>query len=118
MVHGILDNGEAEQRGYAIFGHYHIPRTPLTLFGLFQQFWPNTKVDKDPIDFIRLVGGVAYQYNEFVRFALSSQNLMYYHRQFTFPASEAAKFPMPANDVPNAVPGDIHAIFLNVEFSF
>jgi hypothetical protein len=124
MTNAILNNGQAQQIGFDFFGHYHIPHTPLTLFGMFQWLQPNTNVALDPLDFQRWVLGVSYQYNEYLRFALDSQNLSYYHGQFAFPVSEAKELGWTAptgfkgSTVPSAVPWDTHAIFANVEFSY
>jgi hypothetical protein len=108
----ILNSGQATEDGFNFFGHYHIPNTPFTLFGLYEWFMPNTKFNNgpNPLDFERYVAGVAYQYNEYLRFALDSQNLSYYHNQMTTVAYGLT--------VPNAVPRDTHAIFLNVEFNY
>ncbi len=114
MVNGILNTGNSRQEGWDWFGHYHIPNTPFTLFGMFEQFLPNTKISKDPIDFQRYIVGIAYQYNEYLRFALDTQNLMFYHSQFTFPADANAGIPT----TPNAVPRDSHSFWLNVEFNY
>ena len=56
-------------------GHFHIPETPLTLFGMFQWLLPNTNFSNDPLDFYRWVFGISYQYNEYLRFAIDSQNI-------------------------------------------
>jgi hypothetical protein len=93
----ILGNGRARELGVDFLGHYHIPGTKLTAFGLFQWFLPNDNLRKDPLDFQRFVVGVSYQYNEYLRFALDSQNLLFYHDQFSLPVSYLSKF--------NYVPG-------------
>ncbi len=68
----LLNNGRAVEQGYdAVLGHLHIPETPLTLFGMFEWWPPNTHVDENPFDFQRWVAGVSYQYNEFLRISLS-----------------------------------------------
>ena len=119
LVQGLQNNGQSSQRGYAFFGHARIPWTPLTAFGMYQQFWPNTKVSTNPVDFRRLVVGVSYAYDEHLRFAIDGQFLKYYHDQFTFPFEEAQQLGAKVQgDVPNAVPEDIEAIFFNVEFSY
>jgi len=113
MTTAILNQGKAIQEGFDLFGHYHIPNTPFSIFGLYQWELPNTNANNpDPLDFERFVAGVAYQYNEYLRFALDSQNLSYYHNQETFSGFGLAK------PVPNAVMRDIHSIFLNVEFNY
>ena len=83
----ILNNGRARELGWDVFGHYHIPGTKLTAFGMFQWFLPNDNVNTDPLDFQRFVVGLSYQYNEYLRFALDSQNLLFYHSQFSMPVS-------------------------------
>jgi hypothetical protein len=130
LVNALLNNGQSRQIGFDFFGHYHIPGTPLTLFGMFQQFMPNDIVPVDPLDFQRFIVGVSYQYNEYLRFALDSQNVSFYHDQFNFPVSVAKNFNyipgsslngvlLPkVNVISNAVPRDTHAIFGNVEFNY
>jgi hypothetical protein len=46
----------------------------------------------NPLDFQRFVVGVAYQYNEYLRFAVDSQNLSFYHKQFGIPVGTAGGF--------------------------
>ncbi len=124
MTTAFLENGKADERGIDFFGHYHIPRTPFTLFGLFQWFQPNTNVNTDPLDFQRWVAGVSYQYNEYLRFAIDSQNLSYYHNQFNVPESYVNSFapvftaPTAGKFVIDAVPRDTHAFFINMEFNY
>ncbi len=127
LAQALLNNGRAVEQGYDFFGHLHIPKTPFTLFGMFQWFMPNTHVDVNPFDFQRWVAGISYQYNEFLRFSLSSQNMLYYHKNFAFSQAEAQKFspvtfgpvpPSAAGTVPNSVFRDGHSIFLNLEFNY
>jgi hypothetical protein len=130
LYQAFLNNGRARELGWDFFGHYHIPGTKLTAFGMFQWFLPNDNVQKNPLDFQRFVAGVSYQYNEYLRFALDSQNLLFYHDQFGVPVSYAQKFnyvpgstfngrKLPATGtIPNTVPLDTHAIFLNIEFAY
>jgi hypothetical protein len=130
LYQAFLNNGRAREIGWDFFGHYHIPGTKLTAFGMFQWFLPNDNVQKDPLDFQRFVAGVSYQYNEYLRFALDSQNLLFYHDQFGVPVSYASKFnyvggstfngrKLPkTGTIPNTVPLDTHAIFLNIEFAY
>jgi hypothetical protein len=118
MAKALLDNDRTKQLGLDVFGHARLGSSPFTVFGLFQYFQPNTNVDTDPLDFQRIVGGISYRYNKNVRFALDSQNLIFYHSQFTFPGSELARFKPGATSVPNAVPNDTNALFFNVEFNY
>ncbi len=126
----MLNNGRASELGADFFGHYDIPGTKLSAFGMFQWFMPNTHVDQNPLDFQRFIVGVSYKYNKYLRFALDSQNLLFYHSQFSLPTSYLAKFnytpggtlngrQLPrTGSIPNLVPLDTHAIFLNMEFSY
>jgi hypothetical protein len=122
MTTAFQNNGKAFQEGFDFFGHLRIPQTPFTILGMFEEFLPNTKVDVNPNDFQRWVAGLQYQYNEFLRFTLASQNLLYYHSQFNVPASEVKKFggslPAGVTSVKDAVPRDNHMIFLGLEFSY
>jgi hypothetical protein len=133
-----LNNGRAREIGLDFLGHYHIPGTKLTAFGLFQWFMPNDNVPANPLDFQRFVVGISYQVNEYLRIALDSQNLLFYHNQFGLPVSELRKFNyvpgsklngqiLPGNNavpgslntvIPDLVPRDTHAFFLNLEFAY
>ena len=126
----ILNNGRARELGLDFLGHYHIPGTKLTVFGMYQWFMPNDNVNQNPLDFQRFVAGISYQYNEYLRFALDSQNLLFYHHQFSLPVTYLKDFgyvpggmlngrKLPATgNIPNLVPLDTHAIFLNMEFAY
>ncbi len=127
----ILNTGAARQVGIDFFGHYHIPGTRLTPFGMFEWFMPNDKVPSDPLDFQRFIVGVNYQYNEYLRFALDSQNFMFYHNQMSLPVTtlksqynyvpgaklNSILLPQQGS-IPFLVPRDTHSIFLNVEFNY
>jgi hypothetical protein len=125
LAQALLNNGRSEQEGFDFFGRYHIPTTPLTIFGIFQLFQPNTKVQKDPFDFQRWIVGISYEYNEFLHFSLDSDNLDFYQGQTPFPTAEAKSFnsaasftPLSKNFIFSPVPRDIHALFLHVEFDY
>jgi len=134
LYQAILNNGRAREIGFDFFGHYHIPTTPLTAFGMFQWFLPNDKVASNPLDFQRFIVGVSYQYNEFLRFAFDSQNTLFYHSQRSIPIADATKLGYTPNksfngwllpgstsgtpDILNLVPRDTHSFFLNVEFNY
>jgi hypothetical protein len=123
LAKALLDNDRTKQRGFDAFGHVRLGGSPFSLFGLFQYFQPNTNVDKDPLDFQRILGGISYQYNKNLRFALDSQNLIFFRSQFTFPAAELARFNpgLAASNpggIPNAVPKNTNAVFFNVEFNY
>jgi len=123
LASALLSNGRAAEQGFDAFGHIRIPETPFTLFGMFQWFLPNTHVDENPFDFQRWTAGISYQYNEFLRFALDTQNMMYYHKNFAFSRAEADHFGPGAfspstGTVPNSVFRDGHSFWLNAEFNF
>ncbi len=114
MSTAFQNNGKPFSQGFDFFGHLRIPQTPLTAFGMFEAFYPNTKVNLNPNDFQRFVIGMSYQYNEFLRMSLASQNLLYFHKQQDVPADEYNENPA----VTDAVPRDNHMIFLGAEFSY
>lgn len=127
-----LNNGRSRQIGFDMFGHYLIPYTKLTAFGMYQWFLPNDNVAENPLDFQRFVAGISYQWNEYVRIALDSQNLLFYHNQFGLPVSYLDGFnytpggtlngrllpKSPGFVIPNLVPRDMHTFFLNIEFAY
>lgn len=102
---GILTSN-SQQRGFDFFGHVDIPHSPFSLFGLYQYFQPNINISKDPLDFARVVGGIAYKYDSHLEFAIDSQNLLFTHGQFNY------------NGIPNPVPGDINALFVNAQVNY
>jgi hypothetical protein len=123
LAAAILAGTHTRQKGFDVFGHAAIPNSKFVLFGMYEFFQPNTNVPTNPLDFHRVVGGVGYVYSKHLRFALDSQNLLYHHNQFTYPASDLAQFSSKLakanpNGIANAVPPDVQAIFLNMEFSF
>ena len=123
MVTGFQNNGRSTQSGFDVMGHYHIPHTPFTAFGLFQWWQPNTQVNLNPMDFQRWIFGIQWQYNEYLRIALDSQNLSYYHDQFNVSQNYVntfvpGLFKAPTGTIQNAVPVDSHSIFLNMEFNY
>ena len=92
-------NPEAVGRGYSLFGHLNLWDSDFSLFGMWQRWYPNENVPNDPLDFDRVVGGVAWRATSWMRVAVDSQNLMY------------------VNHGP-AVPADTHAIFTNLEINY
>ena len=106
-----IQNTQATQMGWDVLGHIDIPHTPFTVFGLFQQFLPNTRKEENPLDFQRYDLGVQWLINKYLRVAADSQAIMYYHDQFTFVGKRgvATEF---------AVPRDTHAFFLHMEFRY
>lgn len=116
MVTGIQNNGQSVQQGVDFFGHVDIPETAFSLFGMYDWFLPNTKADKNPLDFQRWIVGVQYLVNDNLRVAVDTQNINYYHGQFTFPATTFAHTSVAAT--PFAVPRDTQAYYLNLEFKY
>ncbi len=53
---------------------------------------PNDKFAADPLDFQRFILGLSHQYNEYLRFALDSQNFSYYHGQQSIPIKTLTPF--------------------------
>jgi hypothetical protein len=118
MVKAIQNNDRTTQQGVDVFGHVDIVDTPFSVFGLWQLFYPNTQVHTNPLDFQRIVGGFGYKYSSYLRLALDVQYLQYLHSsQFTFPVSEGKQFGLTA-PVKDAVPSNILAVFMNVEFNY
>jgi hypothetical protein len=117
MVGNILGTGQAVQMGADLMGHWDIPHTPFTAFGLLQWFQPNTRINKDPLDFTRYDLGVQWLINKYLRVAFDSQAIQYYHSQFTFPASHVPGQGFTAA-TPFAVARDTHAFFLHMEFRY
>lgn len=115
MVKGIQNNTQSVQMGWDILGHIDIPHTPFTVFGLFQQFLPNTRQAENPLDFQRYDLGVQWMVNKYLRVAADSQAIMYYHDQFTLPAGALGR---KSNPFEFAVPRDTHAFFLHMEFKY
>jgi hypothetical protein len=140
----LQNNVHTNQRGFDFFGHYQFPKnlagfdlSPFTAFGMFQAFQPNTNIGVNPFDFERVIAGLEYKYNKYLRISLDSQNLLYYHSSsstFVSPAdvfnmgtaAYQAAFPkgiggpgVPGKSLANpVVPRDLHAIFLNLEFAY
>jgi hypothetical protein len=107
-------------------------------FGMLQWLMPNDNVPEDPLDFQCFVAGLSYQTNEYLRIAVDSQNLFFYHDQSGIPVSQVRQFnyvpgsklngqTLPGNIkgpaslntiIPDLLPRDIHALFINLEFAY
>ena len=86
MVGNIL-NSQALQEGGDLLGHYDIPHTPFTVFGLFQQFLPNTRTRSSTRSTSSATTWACNgSINKYLRVAFDSQAIKYYHSQFTLPA--------------------------------
>jgi uncharacterized coiled-coil protein SlyX len=123
LASAILAGRSTKQQSFDVFGHINIPNSKVALFGLYQFFQPNTNIPDDPLDFHRLVAGISYRVNKNVRLAIDSQDVLYKHSQFIYPAATLATF-NPAlaaanpGGIANAVPPSVKALFLNMEFTF
>jgi TolA-binding protein len=120
---GALLKANTRQLGFDFFGHARIAKSPFYLFGMFEQFEPNTNVSIDPLDFRTVIGGISYKYGKYWQFAVDSKNIQYYHSQFTFPASQLALFSpsvgaLYPNGIPNAVPTDTNEVSFNILFNY
>jgi hypothetical protein len=92
-------NPTAIGQGFNLFGHLNVFDYPFSLFGMWQRWYPNLDVDNDPLDFDRVIFGVAWQAQSWLRLAVDNQNIMYF------------------NSGPS-VPADTHAIFTNLEINY
>ena len=123
MATGFLNNSQTVQQAFNLMGHYHIPHSPFTAFGLWSLLHPNTNVMSNPLDFQRWVVGVQWQVNEYLRFAIDNQNINFYRPQGSvseaYVNTFAPVFTKPGTKVVSpAVPIDTHSIFINMEFSY
>jgi len=99
QLYSSILNPKAIARGYSLFGHWDIPRTPFTLFGMWTRWYPNIHVPHNPLDSDRIVFGVAYRANSWLRVALDTQNFLYLHHG---PSGQQ----------------DIHTVFANFEINY
>lgn len=124
LAKAILGGDRTRQQGFDFFGHARLGKSNFSVFGMYQYFQPNTNISgTNPLDFQRIIGGISYKFNSHFEFAIDSQNLKYTHKQFTMSANQIATFsPSLAaanpNGIPNAVPDDTNAIFLNLLFNY
>ncbi|HXG17522.1 MAG TPA: hypothetical protein VNN62_00410 [Methylomirabilota bacterium] len=99
QLYSSILNPKAQARGYSMFGHRDIGHTPFTLFGMWTRWYPNIDVPNDPLDSDRVIVGVAYRANSWLRVALDTQNFLYLHHG---PEGQS----------------DIHAVFANFEINY
>lgn len=124
LASALLAGAHTRQQGFDFFGHVRLGKSPLSAFGFYQNFQPNTRISgTNPIDFARTVAGITYKYNDHFELSLDDQNLNYYHSQFTMPASQIATFsPSLAaanpNGIAKAVPTGTNAFFVNLLFNY
>ncbi len=123
LAQAVLAGTNTRQQGWNVFGRANLPHSKFSVFAWDQFFQPNTNVPTNPLDFYHVIAGLAYRVSPRWRVAFSSQYVLYKQSQFTYPADALAGFNPPlaaANPagIPNAVPADIHAQFINFEFTF
>ena len=108
------------QIGWDFLGHVDIPRTPFTLFGLYQQMQPNMQVSKNPLDFYRFDLGVQWLISKNLRIAIDDQHLTYYHSQFTTTTADLQEFAPIKLSAPitSSVPVDTNVVLVNLEFKY
>lgn len=99
QLYSSILNPKARARGYSIFGHWDLGTTPFTLFGMWTRWYPNIDSPHNPLDSDRVIFGVAYRANSWLRVALDTQNFIYLHHG---PAGQS----------------DIHAVFANFEINY
>lgn len=124
LATALLAGDKTRQEGWSVFGHAALGKSPFAVFGMVHGFDPNTKIQlPNPLNFIRTVAGVSYQYNKYLTFAVDDQNLNYRTSQYdmtaaqiaTFSSSLAATYP---NGIPSVVPGGTNAIMINAQFTY
>jgi hypothetical protein len=122
---GIYQNASTSvQLGWDFMGHYDIPETPFTLFGLYQQLNPNQQVTRNPLDFYRYDLGLQWLINKYLRVAFTAQTITYHHSQFNAtPAQYLSDFTTFGKKnapftVTDAVPRDTHMFMINLEFRY
>lgn len=92
VLYSKILNPSAPGQGYNLFAHLNLGDSPFSLFGMWQRWYPNTNVTSDPLDFDRIVAGVAYQPESWLRVAVDSQNLVYLHKGPAVPNATTALF--------------------------
>jgi hypothetical protein len=123
LANALLNASDSKQLGYDFFGHARIAKSPFYLFGMFEQFEPNTNASTNPLDFRTVIGGISYKYGKYWQFAIDSKNIIYYHNQFTFPAAELSQFnpslgALYPSGIPNAVPTNTNEVSFNILFNY
>ncbi len=124
VVKGIFPAAGTRQQGFDFFGHLALGDSPFALFGTFQYFQPNTRLQgTDPLDFYRIVAGVSYTVNSHFQVAVDDQNLTYFHQQFTMTSAQISTFSQSLatgnpNGIQNIVPTGTNAFFINLLFNY
>ena len=91
----VLSGTHTRQQGFDVYGHARLGHSPFSLWGLFQNFQPNTNfqpssvgLTDDPLDFERTVGGIAYKVTPHFDFAVGDQNFHWRHPQGVVPGGD------------------------------
>jgi len=107
LAGSVLSGTKTRQQGFDVFGHARLGHSPFSLWGLFQDFDPNTHfqpsslgLTDDPLDFERTVGGISYKVTDHFDFAVGDQNFHWKHPQGVVPG------------------GDTNAIVIWTEFNY
>ena len=84
----VLGGSHTRQQGFDVFGHARLGHSPFSLWGLYQNFQPNTNfqpssvgLTDNPLDFTRTVGGIAYKVTDHMDVAFGDQNFHWVHPQ-------------------------------------
>lgn len=84
----VLSGTSTRQQGFDVFGRARLGHSPFGLWGLFQDFQPNTNfqpassgLTDNPLDFERTVGGISYKVSSHFDFAFGDQNFHWKHPQ-------------------------------------
>jgi TolA-binding protein len=84
----VLSGTSTRQQGFDVYGHARLGHSPFSLWGLYQDFQPNTHfqpasagLTDNPLDFARTVGGIAYKVTDHFDFAFGDQNFHWKHPQ-------------------------------------
>lgn len=85
-------NPAAIGQGFNLFGHVNVMDYPVSVFGMWQRWYPNLDINPDPLDFDRFVFGVEWSIESWLRVAVDSQNLVYLHSGPNVPQSTNAVF--------------------------
>jgi uncharacterized coiled-coil protein SlyX len=77
-----------QQKGFATFGNARLGKSPVSAFGLFQYFKPNTNFDPstvgltdNPLDFERFVAGANFKVTNHFTIAVGDEHFRWVHPQ-------------------------------------
>jgi hypothetical protein len=91
----VLSGDRTRQQGFDVYGHARLGHSRFSLWGLFQDFQPNTNfqpsslsLKDNPLDFERTVGGISYKVTDHFDFAFGDQNFHWKHPQGVVPGGD------------------------------